>query len=341
MYRRSALWVPVLGAALALALSSARVHAADIGKHVPADTQFLVSVNVRQILDSALGKKYLLPQLKAGLAKDANVQNALSATNFDPLSDLNRIVIAVPAVKDLKDAKDVHVTAIVHGKFDLDRIHQAADNYAQQEPNRLKIEKHGGTPVYEAKDPNQDKPGFGAFLDKETLVFSNSKDAVVAALDQKSSGKQATLDKDLEALVSKIPAGQSFWMAGAISEDVRKQLVQAGAKNPQAGQYEDVLKSLTGLTAMVKLTDGIAAKVRIHTNKGAAADKIKQTLVQGKGLVPILVGQLEQLAKLSSTITDAVEAIKITKDGNTVQIAVEFSAEDIDKAAKAAQEQSK
>jgi hypothetical protein len=328
----------MLGAALALGVSSAGLRAAEIGKYVPKDTQWLISVNVRQIFDSAVVKKHGTPQLKKVLENSAEVQGALSQLGYDPLTDLSRVVIALPAVKDVKEPR---VTAIFHGKFDLDKFHQAASGYAQQKPDELKVEKHGDTPVYELRTPDQAKPMFGAFLGKDTLVTSNSKDAVLEALALKTGDKKAAVDKDLEALVAKIPAEQSVWAAGIIPEDVRKQLADVVGKSPQAAQYADVAKSLRALTATVKLGDGALAKVQIHTNTPQAAETIRGLLVQGKAAGQLLLGATPQLANVAPVLTDILESIKVTKDDKAAQIAVDVSAEAIDKAAKAQQENSK
>ena len=100
MYRRYAVRAAMLGAALALGVSSAGLRAAEIGKYVPKDTQWLISVNVRQIFDSAVVKKHGTPQLKKVLENSAEVQGALSQLGYDPLTDLSRVVIALPAVKE-------------------------------------------------------------------------------------------------------------------------------------------------------------------------------------------------------------------------------------------------
>src|SRR5437660_964590 len=85
-----------LGAvALACGLSaSAPARAAEVEKYLPNDPIFVVSMNVQQMLESSLMKKYALDQIKAAVKQNADVEKLLKSVGLDPLKDFSRVTIA-------------------------------------------------------------------------------------------------------------------------------------------------------------------------------------------------------------------------------------------------------
>src|SRR5690349_4649491 len=100
---------PILAAlALSLALALPALAAAPAGsyeKYLPDETDGVITINVRQLLDSELIKKAGLDKALAG--EDA--QKALGVIGLDPLKDIDRVVIA--------GGKDEGLV-IIQGKFD-------------------------------------------------------------------------------------------------------------------------------------------------------------------------------------------------------------------------------
>src|SRR5689334_2673276 len=72
------------------------VRAAEIDKLLPADTEVVITVNVKQILGSALLKKAGLDQWKGALKELPQVGDILEELGFDPFTDLDRVTIASP-----------------------------------------------------------------------------------------------------------------------------------------------------------------------------------------------------------------------------------------------------
>src|SRR5262245_50998705 len=93
---RSCRWLlPCALAALALP-----ARAAEVDKYLPNDTQGVLSVNVRQLLDSSLIKKHGLEQIRAGLENNQKAQDLLKSLDFDPLKDIGSITAAGPGGDD-------------------------------------------------------------------------------------------------------------------------------------------------------------------------------------------------------------------------------------------------
>ena len=67
MHVRRFVWMNALGLTFALLGPIPNLPAAEIDKYLPDDTQIVLHANIRQILESDLGKKYLMPQLEAAI----------------------------------------------------------------------------------------------------------------------------------------------------------------------------------------------------------------------------------------------------------------------------------
>ena len=94
------------GAALVVgALAANPSRAAEPDKLLPADADTVVCVNIKQILDTDIIKKYSLEQLKQALdGQDA--KKLLTELGLDPLKDIDRIVVGA----NIKGRTDIQVS---------------------------------------------------------------------------------------------------------------------------------------------------------------------------------------------------------------------------------------
>src|SRR5262249_36270471 len=81
----------ILALVFSAALHVAPARAAEISKFLPNDTEVVLNVNVKQVLDSPLFKKHLLQQVKTFLKNNADAEKMLDALGFDPLKDVSAI----------------------------------------------------------------------------------------------------------------------------------------------------------------------------------------------------------------------------------------------------------
>src|SRR4051794_3125270 len=80
-------------------LLAAPARAGDIDRYLPDDSEVVITVNVKGLLDAPVVKNNLLPQLKAFL-EDEEVRGILKDLNFDPLKDLHKVIVAGPGGND-------------------------------------------------------------------------------------------------------------------------------------------------------------------------------------------------------------------------------------------------
>src|SRR5262245_33547916 len=168
---------------------------AEPDKYFPTDTTIVVHINVRQVFDSPLGKKYGPDLLKAALQQNSQMQKLLEALGVDALKDIDTLDVATSGV-----SADGAVL-VAHGRIDPDRFHKTAEEAVRQNPSAFKIHKDGALTVYEGKRGND--PVFTAFPARDTLLISPSQAAVTAA------AKGGKLRKDIAAIVDKVDGRQS------------------------------------------------------------------------------------------------------------------------------------
>src|SRR5262249_46222626 len=122
--------------ALVWFLLSARSQAAEVDRFLPGDTEIIVHVNLRQALGSDLVKKYALEQIKTPLKQSAELQAVLTAAGVDPIKDITSLTLAAPGKINADSG-----LVIVRGNFDADKFHKAAADFADKNPESLRIHK--------------------------------------------------------------------------------------------------------------------------------------------------------------------------------------------------------
>lgn len=139
-------WQAALVVTLGLAATWTTTEAAD-PKYLPNDTEIVLTVNVKQILDSELVKanKDAVDQGKAMLENQAGDNPAmkyLKAAGFDIFRDLHSVTVASSGAKEPS-------AIIVTGKFDSAKITATAEEAAKDNPDSLKVTKLAQQTVFE------------------------------------------------------------------------------------------------------------------------------------------------------------------------------------------------
>src|SRR5436305_10774360 len=126
----------ILGLGLAAALLASPVRAADIDRYLPADTEVVSIVNVRQILSSALVKQIGVDKIRDLIKQSDELTEVLKDLKLDLLKDIDRIVSAAPSAGEQDKGLN-----IIHGRFDLEAFRARAAQAAKDNKDILKIQK--------------------------------------------------------------------------------------------------------------------------------------------------------------------------------------------------------
>lgn len=311
----------VLSTILAMPLASG-VRAADADPRLPNDSELVLSLNVEQVLNSPLGKKYLRAAFEQALKDNPQGSDVLKAIELDPLKDVSRVTLSLWG-------KD-NVLVIVSGKFNRDKIAELAAKAAAEQPEKVKIHKGEGATIYEMIDDN--KSTFSAFADSSTILLSSDKSVLKEMLDG-SSGKAGKVKKELAALIAKADAKKSIWLAALPTV---ASAIPLPGDNPQQKQAVDSLDAITGnlnVDNNVKLTLALTSKT------AAAAQAMNKQLIDfvnlGKLFLPGAAKDKPEIAP----VLEVVNTIRTQPKDKTVTITAEMTGDQIEKVIKSATKQ--
>ncbi len=283
------------------------VGAAEPDKLTPSDADTIVSVNVRQVLESDIVKKYALEQMKQFL-QGQDAQQFLTQIGLDPLKDIERIVLAGSG----KDQTDIKGLIIIHGKFDAQKLYKAAEAQTKTDPDRFALIKDGKDVMFKFQG-DMGNPVYGTVVDDSTIIVATEKPIISTALTAANGDKKPVLDKKLSALVTKMDDKASIWVAALVNGRLENARIPGGMNQNLQGQ----LGNMDSVTAVVRVTTDLTLDVTITMKDEAAADEmgkaVEDVLTQVKGFAPLLAANDPKM----KPIADAAKSLKSTvKDRN-------------------------
>lgn len=293
-------------------LSASLGHAADADTYLPEDTESVLNLNVRQLLDSELVKKNLLEQAQEALRGNDHVQDILKDLGFDPFKDLDRILIASPASTE----KDRGLL-ILHGRFDVAKFKAKAEEVAKDQSEHLKIHKvlGGKHLLYEVNLPERDEAFFVALAGRDTLLASLGKDYVVDALKKsKDPTKPILKNTKFQALLEKLDAHQSLSLAAVTNPDIKK------ASDKLPGDIKAMIEKVQALGGGLTITDEVKLEL-IATTKNAKdakdlRDSVKAGLDAINGLAALFVQNNN--SPEAEFLVEFIKSLRITNKAEAV-----------------------
>jgi hypothetical protein len=306
---------------LALAAPERAEGAADLDPLLPDDTESYVSVNVRQVLDSELFKKFGLDAAREALKNADEVNDVLKDLGFDPFKDLEGVIVAAPGGTETDRG-----LVIIRGNFDVAKFKAKADDVANNQPDVLKIHKvPDGTAthvVYEVIVPGQDNTLFVAVANKSTLLASPGKDYVVDALKKlKGKGKAALKNKAMQALLEKMDPRQSLSVA-VLSSAVSAKL---GADAPKLAK--DILARLDAVGGGITVSNEVKLEVSAAAKTGRDARQLKANADKGVQLVLVGLALLGSDRKEIAAALEVLKTVKVSAKGKVITISAKVTAD--------------
>ena len=133
---------------------------------LPADTQALIRLNFRAMIDSPLAKKMGIEKASE-IIKSVPGGEILTEMGFDPLKDIDSITVAAPGGGDMDQG-----LIIVAGKFKADKLVAKANEEAKNNKDKVKIHKAGDKTIVEIIIPEQHVPMFMMIASNNTKRIS-------------------------------------------------------------------------------------------------------------------------------------------------------------------------
>ena len=332
MFRRT-----LVGAALVVLLA-APVRAAEVDPILPAETEWVASVNVRQILGSELFKNHALGQIKEALAGSGGVR-MMRQVGIEPLTDIDRVTVGYLG----EGPGDVNAVFVVRGKFDPAKLLKAAQSSARiWGEGKVAVVEEGRYRLVRFSRDDSPRLIFMAVADEKTIVGGTDKELVTDALGAAEKGGRPRLKKELAALVLKQDEKASVWAAG-LTEGRTEWLNRNGTVNDvlrwvrptsvDAAKLQKQLEKLQAVAVTLRLTSSFSLELVAGMEDadaagdfGATVDKMLKVF---KLFLPLAVGNTPQTKPLIDEIGKTLNSRVKDKD---VLVSLTLSAEAIGKA---------
>jgi hypothetical protein len=304
-----------------VALAATPAQAADVDKLLPNDCECIVTVNVRQVLDSELNKKFGLVKMQELLSSSEDVQDTLKSLGLDPLKDIQTVTWASSNTGDSSKA-----LIIIHGKFDPARFHTKADETIRAYPDVLKIHKAGATRLYEVGFSGQTS-FFVAVIDSRTIAASTGRECIQEALDKGAGTKKAGVSKELSSLVAQMEGERALWMVALKSALEHSPLSADDEARPVLAKVETVSIGVT-------VAEELQADFRMTAKNAEAAKELSKNIAEkldkAKGIVSILIGNVKEL----QILLELAGAMKVSTQENLVSLHGQVGSDAIEKSLK-------
>lgn len=303
---------PLLGFALAAAVTAAPSRAAEPDRLLPPDADVVVSLNVRQLMESDVVKQYALENVKQVL-QGGDAQKLLRELGLDPLKDIDRVVVGVSG----KDETDFKYLAIVRGRFDAQKLTKAAEAQTRKDADHFTLVKDGKDVMFKYT-PDEGNPVYGAVVDDKTVVLAGDKKGISTALAV-PAGSKGDLGGELNGLVGKMDDKATLWVAALTNGRLDKVKLKGPAANPGIQKQVTALQSATVVIRAekdVNLTIGLGMKDNEAAEEaGKTVGEIVQTV---RGALPFLAAndpRLKPLIEPSKTLKSEVKDRTVTVTG--------------------------
>jgi hypothetical protein len=316
------------GVTLAAVLFAAPGRAADLDKYLPDGTIFVLSLNVKNLLESPL----LRGDEKAFKTAMGEAAKALEEFGVDPGKDLSRVVIAAG------EGAPNNALVLVEGTFNTAKLQTQLANLAKEKKGNIEPAEGAPAGVYQVKLPPQARrnPGMPdrflfTVLDRNFLAIAPNQSSLEDVLAKKKGEKKPEVKPEMLQEIGKINPKET----ASVVIIPPSQLLQGG---PAAG--------MTKITGGVTVGQGVKTDLLLSTKDADSANDLAKAindgLAQVKQLIPIFAGNQPGVGqKEIGMITELIDSFKATAQPKGVSIKSEISKDFIEKAKQAGQEKDK
>ena len=262
---------------------------------LPADTQALIHLNFRAMIDSLLAKKMGIEK-EIIKALDFDVE-FIAEIGFDPLKDIDSITIAAPGGGDMEKC-----LIILAGKFKADKLVAKANEDAKNNVDNVKIHKAGDKTIFELIDffPDQQVPMFMMIASNSTILASTQKEYLEKAFA--NSGSKLA-NKDFSALVEKLDPDLAISMVAVSSAFPSKAIPEP---------YKVIIEGIDSIIGIggIGIDEDVTLKINVFTKDEDSSKKLKETMDQGMAQA---LGFLGLMAAQEKELTPVLEFVKSMK----------------------------
>jgi hypothetical protein len=318
----------MMGAALVFGLATT-TRAAEPDKLLPADTDTVAMVNLKQIIDSDLVKKYALGQIKQAL-DGQDVKQLLTDLGLDPLKDVEKIVVGSVETQFKKGAEPKFLI-VVYGKFDAEKIYKTAEAEAKKDAEKFAMIKDGDVVMFKFQPPGEGQPAvYATVVNDKTVVAASDKKLVTAALKAADASKPAPIKKELAALIAKLDDKASVNIASLLKGKLDEIKLPAGGGVPiELGGLEKAIPKIETAAVSIKIGTDVVVDVTIGMKDEDAAGDMRNALDDVVRDLKKLAEQFGDLSPQIKPLGDVLATIKVTSKNKDVTVTGKVTSDNI------------
>lgn len=298
---------------------AATARAADVEPLLPKETEQVVHMNFKQMLDSDIVKKYAMGQIKQAMQGE-DVKAILDSLGLDPLKDLEKATLGLWGT-----GEETNVVGVIKGKFDAKKLFAAAQDQAAKNKDKVEIvtEKADDKEVTMVKmTQDSGKPVFLTVADESTILMGSEKKYTLSAVTAFNKKDKAKLGKELMALVMKQDDKASMYYCAvtegklkdvpASSFDGLKQLGLDGEKMKEQLEKMNTVSVTLNLGKEVKFAAVMGMKDADAAEEfSGSLDKLLDSV---KTFLPFLAGNQPKAKTLIDDLTKSIGVKAKEKD---------------------------
>jgi hypothetical protein len=296
----------IVGLGLALALGAlvldpARAAVGPLpaeGLVLPADTRFVMGLDVQRFVQSPFYKKFApqggRPQVFTELEQK---------TGFNPERDVETVLIAGRPGTGRESG-----VVIVRGRFDRYKLSQAIES----EGPKVTQKKHEGNPLYVFNEGQQGASALAFLGHDDDLLVMGSQKAVEAAVTAHFQGTMPLKQNAaLTGLLERVKPGSTFWMVG--DQSLLSQMPSAIPAPGGSGSAQLQLPALKALMVTGELEPVVTVDVTGDAADAAAATQLADIVRGFVALASLQASQKPELKGLQN-------AVNVTTDQSSVKV---------------------
>jgi hypothetical protein len=302
-----------------LLLAGPAARAADPVPYLPAETDAVLTVQTRQVLESDLGKKVGADLLKELLDAYKPAAAAVRATGLDPHRDVETMTVGI----GLKDATPSKPFSLIEGKFDAKKLEANLAAYQATHPELTAI-KVGDKGAYKLAGAKPADTSYIAVLDDTKLVVA-ATEADLSGAFAAAGGRKAVISKELAALVANAkPSGPIFLRAWVKGRFDNLQLPNEKLKT--------AVRGVDWVTVAVGVTKDVGVTATLNTPSPAAAQTLAELVNGVVALVRLQIRAASEDQPELRPVYDLLKATTVAPNGKTVVAWGTVTGEAIEKA---------
>ena len=283
----------------ALWLDSARAAVGPLpgqGLVLPADTQFVMGLDVRRLASSPMWTRWSTDKRM----RPETLDEIERWTGLDPARDIDQIVVAGRSEAGKKQPTPL---VMVMGRFNLERLGWSLDKVERGTTSQLE-----GATLFTLEEKGVSSSL--ALLDTSTLLFGPTAKVEGAVMSRSRGETPLRQNAELLALVEGVKRGSTFWMVG--DQGLLANMPQGVPPAVMGGGSATMnLPPLRSLTVTGDLDPELSLSLTGVAADEASASKLADVLRGLVALVSLQAQQKPELAELASAFSISTETTRV------------------------------